>query len=182
MKHLFAALILIICVISVESQVTKGNWIIGGLGNFSVTNYKHFNNPEQEIAEINFDNNIGYFFINKFSTGLKHGLSYRKAYNNSIRTSDALYMTGPFARYYFLNGDKIVNFLSEGSIQFGISNGPLDKTRFSFLGGPVIFFNSAVGLEVLMGYSRTNYKNTTDTKSSFQMNVGFQFYLKKEAR
>lgn len=62
------------------------------------------------------------------------------------------------------------------------AKGTLNK--FSFLVGPEIFFNSSVGMEVLLGYKTYNQKMvesfyTSYIENGFQIAVGFQIHLEK---
>jgi len=50
------------------------------------------------------------------------------------------------------------------------------------LAGPVIYFNSSVGLEVLLGYSSSleDVENANkEVRKGFQVAVGFQIHLEK---
>jgi len=99
---------------------------------------------------------------------------------------------GPFARYYFLKDDRQFNLLGDVSCQFGTNqelNGEHPKGKFnSFLvmTGIEAFFNSSVGLEILVGYKQqvASYDNSPsayiDNRKGFQTSIGFQFHLQKE--
>lgn len=70
------------------------------------------------------------------------------------------------------------------------ANTKVEKRRgnfnsFSLKTGPEIFFNSTIGLEVLLGYRTTTItiENTenpfSNFDSGFEMSIGFQIHLEK---
>ncbi|MDO9260884.1 MAG: hypothetical protein Q7U08_02960 [Flavobacteriaceae bacterium] len=82
------------------------------------------------------------------------------------------------------------NILAEVNYQFGnlsVSNLPNAKgtlNKLSFLVGPEIFFNSSVGMELLLGYKTTTQKMDNPNyisyhENGFQVAVGFQIHLEK---
>lgn len=92
---------------------------------------------------------------------------------------------GPFSRYYLLDTEKPYNILIEAAYQYGIgSTKPLNERQSIFSAGigPVVYFNSAVGLEFLLGYNNT-VKNAEgyyrSSKNSVQLNIGLQIHLEK---
>lgn len=163
-----------------KSQISKGNWLVGGSANLSSTKYKPDIGSDEKITEINLNSDIGYFIANKFNIGLKPGLTYRKAIFENTRLSETLFRIGPFVRYYFLPNDKIVNVVIEGAYQYGISSNSANESKFSIFSGPVVYFNTAVGLEFLLGYSASDYSTGGGKSNSLQASIGFQFHLEKE--
>ena len=182
-------LIIISCftVKNVNSQITKGNWMVGGNASFLFTN-SNTDNVGSKTTNINIAPNIGYFFIDKFAGGVR--LSFNREHtkfapgnNFQIFTN---YSIGPFFRYYFLPKDRQYNILSEASYQFGsdkveTSNSTTSNGRsnnFTFSVGPVIYFNTSVGIEFLLNYkSAGNYVNSRS--NSFGVGIGFQIHLEK---
>ena len=71
------------------------------------------------------------------------------------------------------------------SYQFGLLNAGGQKgdlRGFPALAGPVVFFNSSVGLEFLLGYSYSMEDIETflkQVRKGFQIAVGFQIHLEK---
>jgi hypothetical protein len=136
--------------------------------------------------------NIGYFISDKFAVGLKTLFSWSKgeffpddpAWSGG-KTNSTKFSIGPFVRYYFLDMTKQYNILSEVSYQQGTwnsvgANGTLHS--FNASAGPVIFFNSSVGLEMLLGYSANseNFKGSyKNSPKGFAINIGFQIHLAK---
>jgi hypothetical protein len=97
-KLFFIATILF--TVSANSQITKGNWMVGG--DASYDNSKVFDTNNEIIGSgnsIRIFPNIGYFIIDKFALGLNGNFNYGKS-NGS--PSNVGYGGGPFARYYFL--------------------------------------------------------------------------------
>jgi hypothetical protein len=179
-----------------NSQITKDNWMVGGNASFLFNN-ANAGTYDTKTTTINLAPNIGYFFIDKFAGGLR--LSF---YNNHIKfgppnnnfTTFRNYSIGPFVRYYFLPVDNPCNILTEISYQFGNektettnSTSNTSTNIISFSAGPVIYFNSSVGIEFLLNYSSTgnsgydtgnrSYKGRGD---SFGVNIGLQIHLEKE--
>ena len=57
---------------AVNGQITKGNWLVGGTGNFSSYENKSSSNGLENINKgfgINVSPNIGYFLANRFAVG-----------------------------------------------------------------------------------------------------------------
>ena len=185
-----------------SGQITNCNWLVGGTGLFNSTTYTNDLGLQSiRYTNIQLSPNIGYFFVNKFAGGLK--LSFATSRNKIISDGAGYnlgkndsYGFGPFLRYYFLNPDKQFNILIDGSYQYQIERGggvsstgntPLSvpitqytKNTFSIAGGPVIYFNSSVGLEFLVGYTTSNYVQNKSSINSFQVGLGFQIHLEKD--
>lgn len=183
-------------------QITKHNWLVGGTGLFNSTTYANdLGNENQRITNFLIAPNIGYFFIDKFAGGLK--LSFANSRNKNISNGAGYnlqknnsYGFGPFFRYYFLDTDKQFNILIDGSYQFQIERGggvsstgntsipfPITqytKNIFSIAAGPVIYFNSSVGLEFLIGYTTSNYVQNKSSVNIVQVGLGFQIHLEKD--
>jgi hypothetical protein len=180
---------------SIFAQLERGIWHSGGIADF----YSYKQNYETEFSpydangtNINLNANIGYFISNKFSLGLKPGFSIVKAETSGGAIENTQrYSIGPFARYYLLNMDNRYNIVTEGSYHWGFLGG--DKTTGSIKGasilvGPVIYFNSSMGLEFLMGY-RYRYEKFNDInrnpflidkQNGLFIGVGLQIHLQKE--
>jgi outer membrane protein W len=181
-------------VVSVSSaQLTKGNWLVGGAASFYSTKYTYSSGTtsfSSNDLKITATPSIGYFLSDKFSTGLR--LSYTKT--KSIATTPSGGNTnenrlnfGPFARYYFLKTNKSFNLLTDVGYQYGLywftpTTG--NRSMFSASVGTVVFFNSSVGLEFLVGYysQREAIKSALEYKNEdkgLQMSIGLQFHLEK---
>ena len=189
---LFIAITLLFTINSF-GQLDKKTWLVGGTGSFDSykENYTYvFTGTgenieiERNIKEIEFSPKVGYFIIDKLALGI--GVSYisEKSESKTISgnasggsSKSHSFYVGPFARYYFLNKDKPYNILAEANYQFGsISQGSVEPSkgnlsRFSIHVGPEIYFNSSVGMNLLIGYTNSN--------RGFQVAIGFQIYLQK---
>ena len=168
-----------------NAQITKGNWMVGGSGNFSSYENKNQENGTEIIRKgigINFSPKIGYFFLNKVAGGTSMTISYTKPKESE---SSIGYGFGPFLRYYVLNEDKQVNFFGEASYTFGeTKSGDFKNTSngYGFKAGSAIFFNSSVALEIALEYSSSSYKSQSSGSNSFnnlQIGLGFQIHLEK---
>ena len=172
---------------AVNGQITKGNWLVGGTGNFSSYENKSSSNGLENINKgfgINVSPNIGYFLANRFAVGslLNLGSSMPKDFENSFS-----YGIGPFARYYFLEEDKRVNILLQANYIYGASqsqsgNNKSNSNAYGFKAGPAIFFNSSVALEVTLEYNSGKLIPDSSASSSynnFQIALGFQIHLIK---
>lgn len=183
-----------------SAQITKHNWLVGGTGLFSSTTSNSMAGAiGQRHTQINLSPNIGYFLVDKLAAGLRLGYSndrYKELNTPNYNLSKYIaYSVGPFLRYYFLPSDKQFNLLVDGSYQYGNERGggvvstgsdPVDfdltkyqKHTFSFAAGPVIYFNSSVGLEFLAAYTTSKYANITGRNNTFQVGVGLQVHLEK---
>lgn len=168
-----------------NAQITKGNWMVGGTGNFSSYENKSSNNGTEVTYKgigINISPKIGYFFANKFVAGTNVSIGYSKPKNFDSSLS---YGIGPFARYYFLKEDKRVNFLIEANYNFGAAKSGENKSRnngYGFKTGPAIFFNSSVALEITLDYNSSELipdGNENSSYNNFQLGLGFQIHLEK---
>jgi hypothetical protein len=191
MKQLLVFFAAIMLCDNSSGQIAKGNWLNGGNAGFFSSRSTYTSTAyNQESKEFNLTvyPNIGYFPVDKFAVGLRPYFSWGKGKVTTTGggTSDVKrYGIGPFARYYFLKADKPFNLLADISYQFGTYNATGEKgklSNFSIAAGSVIYFNTSVGLEFLMGYSsriddiKSSYKTTS---KGFQAGIGFQIHLEK---
>jgi len=169
-------------------QITKGNWLVGGNASFTFSNAGPRDNSSK-TTDLRLVPNIGYFFMNKFAGGVQ--LSFNREHikygaSNNFSTFKN-YSMGPFVRYYFLDVDGQYNILMEGSYQFG--NDKVETTNstsnnstniISFSAGPVIYFNSSIGIEFLLNYSSTGTSGYNGRGNSFGIGIGLQIHLEKD--
>lgn len=174
-----------------NAQIDKGIWLVGGTGNFLSSNYENsgptFSSKSNRV-DIAISPNVGYFVLDKLALGLK--TSFTK-YKEQITGTGGLYSNvnrfsfGPFVRYYFLEKDRQYNLLTEVNYQYGLYSFKPTKgnsNSFNAAIGPVIYFNTSVGLEFLLGYYNTKetIKQNGDNiikQSGFQVSIGFQIHL-----
>ncbi len=175
-----------------NGQITKGNWIVGGNANLLYTNSKT-ETSDTKTTTIGLTPNIGYFIVDKFAGGVR--LSF---YNSQIKfgppnnnfTKFSNYSIGPFIRYYFLQVDKQYNIITEITYQFGkekvetnnSSGVNISKNNFTFSAGPVIYFNSSVGIEFLLNYSSSGNNINNGRSNSIGIGIGLQVHLQKEKK
>lgn len=192
MKQFLTFLAILLFSINSKCQLTRGNWMVGGSGTFSSTKNTYSNNnyyQTSDVTDIKISPNIGYFIVNKFAVGLRSSFSKNKAEvttTGGLSTNVNRFEIGPFLRYYFLKDENRNNILAEASYQYGIYRFKPDKgniNTFSVLVGPVVYFNTVVGLEFLLGYYKRNEDvngSFTTEQKGFQIVVGFQIHLEKE--
>lgn len=182
------------------AQLDKKTWLVGGSGAFSSMNDNFSSttvSSEYTRTGIQISPNIGYFIVDKFVVGLKSSLSWNKnkglTANTTFSTGTATrFDYGPFVRYYFLDKEKPFNLLADLAYQFGnlkLTDDKGSRNNVSIMAGSVLYFNSSVGLELLLGYKVEKEKLTTSTgtpqyfytdiKKGLQVSIGFQFYLEK---
>lgn len=166
---------------AVNSQITKGNWLVGGSASFS--SLKSSSTAAAQFKQTNFQINplIGYFIIDKFVTGLRPSFIYG---SNNAGNSNTIIGIGPFTRYYFLKPERLVNLFTEASYSYGIIYGKRQvssrSNTFSISGGPVVYFNSSVGLEFIVAYSTAKAVHFAGANNELKFGIGFQFHLERE--
>lgn len=184
------------CTSSIYSQLTQGNWLVGGSGSFYSYNQTYTSsgiNTNYKYTSIDLSASVGHFIIDKLVVGLVPSFSYYKGTdpNQGTVARPTKFAIGPFARYYFLDTDKGYNLLVDARYQFGINKDPLPPqgkgklSNFSIMAGPEIFFNQSVGMEILLGYKATsetidNQTKYQDKRNGFQVMIGFQIHLEKK--
>lgn len=166
-----------------NAQITKGNWMVGGSGTF-YNSKAESNSSVSEGMGINMFANVGYFPFDKFVVGLTPSVGYSKTKGNS--NSSKGFGIGVFTRYYFLEPEKRINLFSHLEYNFFSNYFGDNKTstnnNYIIKGGPVIYLNSSVGLELTLNYenSKSNSVNGSDsTFKNFKVGVGFQIHLEK---
>ncbi|MGL2993087.1 hypothetical protein [Flavobacterium sp. TSSA_36] len=180
-KLFFIATILF--AISANSQITKGNWMVGGSGNFESssvqTNIKGSNTTSTETGKSLFlQPNVGYLIVDKFAVGLSPSFSIGRTNKDKNITS---YAIGGFARYYLLKPEKLINIITQ--IEYSYSP-PQRNASFENLGfktGPTLFFTDNVALELTLNYKITKFESDFSSSKwkTFNISMGFQIHLKK---
>ena len=174
--------------INTYGQITKKNWLLGGTGSYSSDKQVlQGSTTELKSAYATLTPNIGYFIADKFAIGINLGFGLNKITATNIPSSSITnYFAGPFAKYYFLPKDKLLNLFLYGNYNYGISRGKnsgvVDKSsgyKYSIAGGPVIFFNNSVGLELSMGWYHSKSIDDKSYTNSIKFGLGFQIHLEK---
>lgn len=170
---------------TVNAQITKGNWMVGGSGNFSSTKSENSSGSEAKGTLFEIKPNIGYFVIDKLATGINSSIGFGNPSGSNNNSWG--YSIGPFIRYYFLEIDKKINLLSQ--VDYSIGQGKSDfssldtnSSNLSIKAGPVIYFNSSVGLELLLNYdySKSKRGSSETIGNQFNISIGFQIHLEKK--
>jgi len=171
-------------VINANSQVTKGNWMLGGAISYASTNYNSENYGIPHTAyNLQITPNVGYFFIDKLAAGIKTGI---RKIGDKRGTNYTDFNVGPFCRYYLLNPEKMVNILAEGGYQFGFEKGTTStktlKNTFTFSCGPAVYLNTIVGMEFLVTYSTYKFSGTqgNHNNNTIMFGLGLQIHLESE--
>jgi hypothetical protein len=161
------------------AQITKHNWLVGGSARIAKEQEKLIGSDVNSL-DVQLSPNIGYFPLDKFAAGLKPYFGFAKLKTPTFTDKTSTLGIGPFIRYYFLPVDKRVNIFAESDYQYLTDFKGYSQNRFIFSAGPVIFFNSSVGIESTLNYQiiRTNGSGT-DVKTFF-IGIGFQIHLQKE--
>lgn len=191
MKYVLLFFSILVFSISAKCQLDNGIWLVGGSGKFysynstySSTTYSN----EAKYTQIDLSPSIGYFIADKLAFGIKPTFSSIKGKVTTAGggiTNVQRYLIGPFGRYYLLNATKNYNIVTDVSYQIGLFDAGGQKGKlstFSALLGPVIYFNTNVGLEFLLGYSYSKEdveQANKEIRKGFQIGIGFQIHLEK---
>lgn len=170
---------------SLFGQITKKNWLVGGNATFSSTDYKSELVAKNTITIFQISPNIGYFFADRLAVGARVSFhsSQLKATGTSTTSKYTTSNLGPFVRYYFLKPNNQTNILLEASYQYGTEKGDSWKNKkntFSVAAGPVIYLNTVVGIEFIVGYSSEKYVDFDGSNNTIQVGIGLQIHLEKE--
>lgn len=159
-------------------QITKGNWLVGGSGEFHKQR-EDLQGSDIRGLVVTASPDIGYFIIDKLGAGIKVDFTYsRIKVKDNISKTNILGL-GPFVRYYFLPSDNRINIFSEAAYEYTTVFDGHSQNDFYFSAGLVIFFNSSVGLELATKYSTSNSKISNATSKTFFLTIGFQIHLEK---
>ncbi|OAZ03668.1 hypothetical protein [Flavobacterium succinicans] len=162
-----------------QAQITKGNWMVGGDAFFSsVTNKDANGSVEQSSTQLLFSPNLGYFFIDRLVGGLGTSFGFSRINGNNNSTSGI--SVRPFLRYYFLKPENRINVLLEANYSYAKDFNSSDfSNRYGFKTGPVVYFNSSVGLEMIIKYEHSFVSIDSRTADNFQVGLGLQIHLEK---
>jgi hypothetical protein len=164
--------------------------MVGGNAGLNTSTYHPNQIAETKITDFQFSATAGLFVLHNFPVGLRstwqsQSQKYRDATGTTGEASSKYFSLGPFARYYLLKKrEQLANILVEANYAFGsarpdISANTFHFSRYAILAGPVIFFNSSVGLEFTFGYFNEKPSDGRNATSGFQTNLGFQIHLEK---
>ena len=186
MKTLFFFIALCLC-LTLNAQLTKGNWLVGGTANFETSTSIVENNAGGESKSTSFGfqllPNLGYFVADRFAVGLDVSVFFGNPEGSD--NSNWSLGGGPFMRYYFLENDNLINIFGETYFTYSSGLNDIDNDKWTTLGfssGGVLFFNSSVGLELSLNYVTISTKRDNGRDSTwnrFFLGIGFQIHLEK---
>ena len=179
MKTNYLILILIISLFSLttNSQITKGNWMVGGDAYFY--NFETIkDNVTRNSSSIWISPNFGYFIKNQFAIGSKIEMNF-------IKNGSDNYTFTPFTRYYFIKPNKMINYFLEARAGYGFGISKYDNSKYylnkyGLKSGIVVFLNQSVGFEFSLDYLKTNHLTRKDKTNLLKIGFGLQIYLKKD--
>ncbi len=176
MKTLFLS-ILFITSLTLNAQITKNNWMMGGDISFSYTESK--SDIGGKTFTMKGSPNIGYFFFNKVAVGAKIDYTFSRSKFETGTTKFDRLLASPFARYYFLEVEKPFNVFLESSYGFSLFN-ENNLTEFSAKAGAAIFLNRSVAFEIALEYLNSNTNNIYVGSNTILLGFGIQVYLERE--
>jgi hypothetical protein len=177
MNRIILSALLLFSTIKVNSQITKGNWMLSGNASISSLKSSSAASIQFKQTDILFSTGIGHFFIDKFAAGLRPSLTYG---SNNIANSSTVFGIGPFVRYYCLKPENIVNILIDAGYLYGAISGGQKSNTMTLYAGPVVYFNTSVGIEFLIGYSTSKVVGFEGRNNKLQFGIGFQFHFEKD--
>jgi hypothetical protein len=179
MKTTLIILVFALLSIRATSQITKGNWLVGGNGRFARQQETLLGSEVNSIM-IQVSPNLGYFFVDKFAAGLKPSFGFTRFNTNGSINKSTTLGVGPFIRYYFLPIDNRTNLFTEGDYQYLSDFNGYSQNTFILSAGPVIYFNSVVGIEITMNYELIHSTGSATSAKTFFLGIGFQIHLESE--
>lgn len=186
-KTLFLILSLNIFSFSALSQLDKKTWLVGGLASYTRAKYNSgFLGANSNVEQYQFSISpvVGYFLVDKLCTGIVTSFQETgsREQATTIWSKFSNYNFGPFIRYYVLKKQNLVNIIAQGYYQFGAegSTSGLNKSTIAFSAGPVLYFNSSIGLEFLLSHLTYKYRNITATDKKLQFSLGLQIHLERD--
>ena len=165
--------------ISANSQITKGNWMVGGDASFTYGKSKPKSVSDSESFNIGISPNIGYFVLDKFAVGTRLDYNRSRTKSDSGTSSLDIFEASPFVRYYFLENEKPMNVFLESSYKFSILK-ENKATAFSVKTGVAVFLNQSTALEISLQYLNTNSDNIFVGSNAVLLGFGFQLHLERD--
>lgn len=191
MKKIFVLVVIIIFFQkNIFGQLSKNTWLVGGNLSFASSIYHPNQSAETKTSDFQLSATVGYFITPRLPIGIRtmfqtNKQNYKDAFGTTGEAKANYLSVGPFVRYYFLKKiDPVINFFGEANYLFGKARPDISANTFSFyryylLAGPVVYFNSSVGLELTLGYYYQKPNDGRNATSGFQTGLGFQIYLEK---
>lgn len=163
-------------------QITKSNWMVGGTASFSSYKSSSEITAQYQQNTLQLSPTVGYFLIDNLAIGLRPSITYQRLSNDNPLTDISI---GPFIRHYFLQPENRINLFAEGGYAYGQRSGRAQtfvqkSNAFAFSGGPVLYFNSSVGLEMFISYTTTKFTGSSGRNNELLFGFGFQIHLEKD--
>lgn len=179
MRKIVSLLALFFLFFKSYGQVTKGNWLVGGNATIEKQQEKLFGSDVNSLRVV-VSPDLAYFFANKFAAGLKPSFAFIKLKTFGVTSKTTSIGIGPFARYYFLPVDNRTNLFAESGYQYLTDFNGYSQNGFIFSAGPVIYFNTSVGIEFTLNYEIFHTNGSITSTKTFFIGIGFQIHLAKE--
>lgn len=178
--------------VTADSQIKKGQFLVGGKIGFSAANYGRSPALNYKTTNVFISPNIGYFIIDKLAAGARIDFwSNHQSVGESSSTT-TLTTLSPFVRYYFLHPAKMVNIFVDISYNnyknksTSLSQPSYNTSRsygYTIAAGPSIFLNQHIALEFTVGYQSIIPKGYPLNKTTqFNTAFGLQIHLGKIKR
>ena len=177
MKHFFFFSILLFS-LSLSAQINEGDWLVGGNTSFSYTESKSGSINPSESFTFDIAPNIGYFIIDQLALGTKLNYLRNRFESSDFDNTFETFFVSPFARYYILKDDQMLNPFVESSYRFSVLNSE-NPQEFSLVGGLAVFVNDNVSFEASLNYINTiNPSNERNNGSqTVLLGIGIQIHL-----
>lgn len=188
-KKITLFVVVLFTAFSVNAQIQKGRFLVGGTSNLSFLSskstyrYDGTTTKKIKISSFEFSPEVGYFIMDKLAIGLDLSYSSEKEKVDNEAWSDPSRTFGMafFGKYYFEAG----SFKPFGKAQLGylhIAGSDNDVNKFNGVAlgvaaGAAYFINDLVAFEASLGYDYAKVKNVKDNKyedkvGGFGLNIG----------
>ena len=183
MKRMILCVAIMVTVSTVNAQLHKGQWIVGGTGNYSSSNTTQgFTGGEIKVKTSSLEASPGggYFFMDRLAGGVRLLLNRTEStttgnaafpfnYDLYYKSTQNAIGGAPFVRYYFLPEVKKVNILAEASYSYSRAKTKEIRTEVIQNGG---------GGQPQITQSQTSQKLTLNT---YSIEAGPAFFLTRNA-
>jgi hypothetical protein len=198
---IYLMFVAMVCVQPALAQLEKGTFMLGGSGGLST-----YSDPGVPVNKPNgfsasLAPNILYFPVHRLAIGVNLPLSYTQYKFQSFDAFNRLtsFGFGPVVRYYFPFGRWAIfpeasYTFSREFRQYPISDpntGSYSVFHYTSKAhtwqagiGTAYFLTPNIGLEARLFYKKslTHYENGKSKLANFNLNIGFQIYLHKQAK
>jgi len=183
-RHYLFLFLIFIPFSTINAQITKGNWMVGGSLSYLRINNTNPNTVSEKETILNIKPVVGYFLKDKFALGLRSEFfNFNGTVIGSNRSSSYQLDFGPFLRYYFFPVNNRVNLFSESAYLLSLwkSSGSKWGSTNGFLinVGPVVYLNNIVGIEFTLGYSSQYFQKNIGRLNNIRTGIGLQIHLEK---